>query len=273
MPQHPLAEVFGYPTDNFSEEAQRHRKSRLCPYHNQVPHCTYDQTLDPLGVCSIFDRAGNPIITCPTRFRERWLVAVHAAEFFFPHGATWTSLTGVRLNDAQGHRVGNIDLVLAAHDKVTGRLLDFGAVEFQGVDISGDARLLVEQYLADPHATYDDAVGPDYLAANQRLAARLAAKGPILKAWGKKQAIAVHKHFWSSRPEPSTTTAEQADIAWLIYDFMPDRQANRYQLALVQTVYTPFPSFEEAAITAPGPVEDFIETLAWQIDRLGGCKT
>ncbi|MGO8756106.1 MAG: hypothetical protein ACLQHK_12850 [Gallionellaceae bacterium] len=45
----PLAEVFGFPTDNFSPEAKRARNSKLCPYNNKVPNCTKDKALDPLG--------------------------------------------------------------------------------------------------------------------------------------------------------------------------------------------------------------------------------
>lgn len=34
MPNHPLAEVFSFPTDNLSPEADRYRNNRLCPVHN-----------------------------------------------------------------------------------------------------------------------------------------------------------------------------------------------------------------------------------------------
>jgi hypothetical protein len=69
MPENPLAEVFGFPIDNFSSEANRHRSRRLCPHNNKVPNCTKDKAKGPLGVCSIFDNA-NIAITCPIRFRQ-----------------------------------------------------------------------------------------------------------------------------------------------------------------------------------------------------------
>jgi hypothetical protein len=31
IPRHPLAEVFGFPANNHSREAVRHRQNRLCP--------------------------------------------------------------------------------------------------------------------------------------------------------------------------------------------------------------------------------------------------
>ncbi|MCR4316207.1 MAG: NotI family restriction endonuclease [Planctomycetes bacterium] len=92
MVSHPLAEVFGFPTNNFSTEANRHRKSALCPFGNKVPNCTKDKANDPLGVCSIFD-GGEVAITCPIRFRENWIIAEDAASFFFPPDTRWTSLT------------------------------------------------------------------------------------------------------------------------------------------------------------------------------------
>src|SRR5437660_399630 len=57
MPRQPLAEVFGFPIDNMSEEAQRHRKHRLCPFNNKVANCTKDKASDPLGVCSVLAEA------------------------------------------------------------------------------------------------------------------------------------------------------------------------------------------------------------------------
>ncbi len=113
IPSHPLAEVFGYPFDNHSELAIRYRSKRLCPFNNKVPNCTKDKANDPLGTCSIFD--GNELaITCPVRFRQNWIIADDAADFFFRKGTQWTSLAEVRLKDKQGGSAGNIDIVLVS---------------------------------------------------------------------------------------------------------------------------------------------------------------
>jgi hypothetical protein len=53
MPEHPLAEVFGHPTNDFSQHAVRCRKNKLYPFNNKIPNCTKDKAKDPLGVCSI----------------------------------------------------------------------------------------------------------------------------------------------------------------------------------------------------------------------------
>jgi hypothetical protein len=82
MADHPLAEVFGFPINNFTEDAKRMRRNKLCPFNNKVPSCTKDRAKNPLGVCSIFGD-GMPVITCPIRFRERWIIVEEAANFFF----------------------------------------------------------------------------------------------------------------------------------------------------------------------------------------------
>ena len=85
----PLAEVFGYLVADQSPKANRYRMGRLCPFNNKVPNCTKDKAKNPLGVCSIFHN-DTPVITCPIRFREDWLITNDAASFFFSddaHGA------------------------------------------------------------------------------------------------------------------------------------------------------------------------------------------
>ena len=129
QPNQPLAEVFGHLTSDQSASANRYRSCRLCPFNNKVPNCTKDKAKHPLGVCSVLHN-GAPAITCPIRFRENWLITDDAASFFFSENATWTSLTEVRLNDANGKSAGNIDVVPVSYDN-DGKVLDFGALKFR----------------------------------------------------------------------------------------------------------------------------------------------
>src|SRR5947209_8663652 len=179
MPKHPLAEVFGFPTDNFSFDAERYRKNKLCPFNNKVPSCTKDKAENPLGVCSVYD--GNRIaVTCPVRFRENWLIVEDAATFFFPPDTLWTSLTEVRMNDKHGRSAGNIDVVLVSYDG-RGKILDFGSLEVQAVYISGNIRRPFEYYMDNPEQGIDmdwakqrNYPHPDYLSSSRkRLAPQL----------------------------------------------------------------------------------------------------
>ena len=270
----PLAEVFGFPAHIQSAKAQRYRNSRLCPFNNRVPNCTKDRANDPLGVCSVFDAQSNIAITCPVRFRQDWLVAEDAAHFFFSKDATWTSLAEVRLNDKNGVSAGNIDIVLVSYDE-RGRLLDFGALEIQAVYISGNVRKPfaaymndTESYMANPDAGTRQRPRPDYLSSSRkRLVPQLIYKGDILRAWGKKQAVALHSGFFDSLPTLDEVDPSKAEIAWLVYDLVGDERAEQYQLTLKRTVYTRFQaSLSQITTPQPGTLADFTWQLQSRLD-------
>lgn len=274
MPKHPLAEVFGFPPNSFTLEAKRARKNRLCPYNNRVPSCTKDKANDPLGVCTIRDGDGLAI-TCPIRFRQDWLIAEHAAAFFFSEDSRWTTLTEVRLDDRTGKSAGNIDVVLVSYDD-RGRLLDFGALEVQAVYISGNIRQPFEHYLKAPEKIGAfDWLGSkfypraDYLSSSRkRLAPQLIYKGGILHSWGKRQAIALHDGFYKTLPKLPEVKPDKADVAWLIYDLQFDSTRQRYDLTLSKTIYTQFkPALDKITKSEPGPIEAFIEHLQNRLDE------
>ena len=259
-PKHPLAEVFGFPTGDASAAANRHRNKRLCPFNNKVPNCTKDKAQDPLGVCSVFHE-NEVVITCPIRFRQTWMIADAAADFFFPADAAWTTLTEVRLKDASGGPAGNIDIVLCAYDKA-GKVYDFGALEVQAVYISGNVRNPFERYMEAPvkNARMDWTVEenyprPDYLSSSRkRLAPQLIFKGGILNAWSKKTAVALNKAFFNRLPKLPQVSKTKADIAWLIYDLKPPANAGaQYEMFLERTVYTRFePALNQITKSRPG---------------------
>ncbi|MEE9248243.1 MAG: NotI family restriction endonuclease [Dehalococcoidia bacterium] len=274
MPNHPLAEIFGFPANNLSKKASRYRKNRLCPFNNRVPNCTKDKANAPLGVCSIYDEK-DVVITCPIRFRQDWIIAEDAADFFFPGHATWTSLTEVRLNDKNGKSAGNIDIVLVSYDQ-RGRISDYGALEVQAVYISGNVRRPFEYYMDDAPARADmdwrqqsHYPRPDYVSSSRkRLAPQLIYKGGILKAWQKKIAVASNRGFYQSLPELEEVDKEEADVAWLVYDLQYDSQKRIYALRRHSVVYTHFEtSLEQITRSEPGREEDFVGHLQSKLDE------
>jgi Restriction endonuclease NotI len=272
MSNNPLAEVFGFPSNNFSESAKRYRRNKLCPYNNKVPNCTKDKANDPLGVCSIYHRQ-SPVITCPIRFRQDWLIAENAAAFFFEEQANWTSLTEVRLKDAQGQSAGNIDIVLVSYDD-HGKILDFGAIEIQAVYISGNVRQPFQTYMDNPEgwdsidwsklAAYYPT--PDYLSSSRkRLVPQLLYKGTILREWGKKQVIVVQKIFFETLPELPQVSQQNAEIAWMLYDLNP--QGDQLNLALAETIYTEYwAALNRISTPQVGKLDDFMEVLQRKLD-------
>jgi len=274
----PLAEVFGYLTIDHTEKSDRYRSRRLCPFNNKVPNCTKDKAKDPLGVCSIYHE-GLPVITCPIRFREEWLITDDAASFFFPKNANWSSLTEVRLADAQGKSAGNIDVVLVAYDD-KGKVYDFGALEIQAVYISGNVRDPFAYFMKDPKslASMDwskepNYPRPDYLSSSRkRLAPQLLFKGGILHNWQKKIAVALNKSFFATLPKLKTVSKAKADIGWFIYDLElikeKGHESGRYSLKKVDEVYTEFePALLSITTASPGKVEDFIKLLQEKLDE------
>ena len=280
-PKHPnpLAEVFGYPADNMEADAERHRAKKLCPFNNRVPNCTKTSANDPLGVCSVFDD-DDVVITCPVRFRQDWIIADDAAEFFgFPDGE-WTTLSEVSLKDKNEEAAGNIDLVVVRYDNI-GRVIDFGAVEIQAVYISGNVGVPFRVYMSNPPKYKDmdwskkaKSPRPDYLSSSRkRLAPQLIFKGGILHSWQKKIAVVLNKGLFGQLPdlEAQTVPAADAEIAWLVYDMELDKADNRYNLVRHKTVYTKFDAaLERITKTEAGDIGDFLSVLQNKLDdKLG----
>ncbi|MFC4964767.1 NotI family restriction endonuclease [Alcaligenes sp. GCM10023179] len=246
----PLFEVFGFPYYSQSAEAIHHRARKLCPFQPEMVPCTKVSVSNPLGVCSVAD-GSSEAITCPTRFKEDWLIARNAAAFFFPPGAKYHILPEVRIKSGTGESAGNIDVVLAQVDSA-GEVVDFGSIEIQAVYISGNVREPFEFYMRDPAAngaigwTGTNSPRADYLSSSRkRLAPQMLMKGGILKSWGKKQAIVLHKGFFQTLPileEIPETKKESADIVWLIYDLVQHPTEERFVLTLVKSIYTEFGS-------------------------------
>ena len=274
MPNHPLAEVFGFPCSNLTKDAVRYRRLKLCPFQNKVPNCTKDKADNPLGVCSVF-RGNNIAITCPIRFRQDWLIAEDAATFFFPEGTSWTSLTEVRLNDKSGNTAGNIDVVLVAYDSA-GKVTDFGALEIQAVYISGNVRRSFEHYMQKPEERAEmdwrkeaNYPRPDYLSSSRkRLVPQLLYKGGILNAWKKKIAVALDEGFFNTLPNLKKVDPKQADIVWLVYELALNESEKRYSLKRSKTVYTIFnESLDRIIRPEVGSPNDFIEKLQEKLDE------
>ncbi len=274
MPNHPLAEVFGFPADNFSERAERHRRNRLCPYNNGVPNCTKASAENPIGVCSVFS-GRDVVITCPVRFRQEWIIATDAADFFFPPDTAWASLTEVQLNDKNGKSAGNIDVVLVAYDE-RGRITDYGALEVQSVYISGNVRRPFEYYMADPASRHDmdwrkqrNYPRPDPLSSSRkRLAPQLIFKGGILNGWKRKMGVALDSTLFATLPALEEVEKAEADLAWFVYDLQREAAQNRFDLTLSKVVYTRFePALLKITRAEGGDESLFVNRLQASLDK------
>jgi hypothetical protein len=272
----PLSEVFGFPVDDISTEAQRYRQKKLCPFNNKVPNCTKDKANNPLGVCSIF-QDNKAIITWPTRFRQDWIIIENAAQFFFPRKAKWTSLTEIKILDEDDQTAGNVDFILISYDD-KGKLIDFGSLEVQGVYITGNLRNPLESYMETPAKDFKWKTGynypkPDFLSSSRkRLVPQMLYKGGIFKAWGKKQAVVLQKAFFDTLPILPKISRNKADIAWFLYDLVRDDNHRSFRLVLNEIVYTGFePALSRITTPKPGGPKEFTKFLQERLDeRLEG---
>ncbi len=217
----------------------------------------------------------SPVITCPIRFREQWIIAEDAAGFFFAPNTSWTSITEVRLKDAVGKSAGNIDLVLVSYNE-KGKLVDFGALEVQAVYISGNVREPFEHFMENPQANSAmDWSGelyyprPDFLSSSRkRLAPQLLFKGGIIHAWGKKSAVALDRKFFSTLPKLKEVEKSEAEIAWFVYDIILDTTNNKYVLSQIEAIYTKFSeALLEITVSKPGKIGEFVKVLQSKLDR------
>ena len=111
VPRNPLAEVFGFTVNDKSARALHYQNNKLCPFNNIVPSCTKVSVIDPLGVCSLYDKDDKPTIICPVRFKQEWLITTQAASFFFSGKRHWTAMPEIRLTDANGKAAGNSEVL------------------------------------------------------------------------------------------------------------------------------------------------------------------
>lgn len=274
----PLAEVFGFPIENETERAKRYRKNKLCPYNNIVSNCTKNSIEFPLGVCSL-NHKGKPVVICPIRFREDWIIISDVASFIFDNKTTWTHVGEVRLKDKHGKSAGNIDYVLVSYDS-RGRVLDFGSLEVQSVYISGNLTGPFTAYLEKPHSPFSWTQAfkypkPDYLSSSRkRLIPQIIAKGSILKQWNKKQAVALQSAFYNTLPSLAECDKLESDFAFFLYDLIPNKKTKTLSLKLQKVVYTKFTdALEQIAKFEAGPISEFTELLQKKLDtKLAGSS-
>jgi hypothetical protein len=163
---------------------------------------------------------------------------------------------------------------LVSYNK-SGKITDFGAVEIQGVYITGNIRNPFEKYMesSNEKADFDwsekpNYPKPDYLSSSRkRLAPQLLYKGNILKRWGKKLVVALNAGLYNTLPELQKIAPESADMAWLIYDLKYDSSNDKYRLAKSRVIYTSFEStLARITVAEAGDVGRFIAYLQEKLD-------
>jgi len=259
----PLNEVLGFPTDNHSDDAFKHREEKLCRFSDYLTECNKTNAGQVIGTCSNQHR-GDEYIVCPHRMEEDNLLFEDAATEALGEDIDYEVLKEVRLQYEDGGSVGDIDFVVVNASQ--GEIKDFASLEVQTVYTSGNSSRPVNYYLENPknrgyfdwrakveEINNDDSQGntsyvsPDWKSSHRkRLVPQVLQKGRILNEWGITQVIATQDSLFNDLGKDfQEVEREQSDLIWLLYDIYLDEKQNKYNLILERVVHSTFDDFQE----------------------------
>ena len=216
------------------------RNVPACPFKDGNPPCSKRG-----GVCSLqryqespTDRVGEPegapVITCPSRFEQenlllKWLADIVgfdvvstyiAREVPFMKGRTTSKAAGM------------LDMVLVSdgHDHFQWYGLEIQAVYFSGEGMNSEYLRLRNDVELLP--LFPDKVRrPDWRSSSaKRLMPQLQIKGPTLRRWGTKIAVAVDRPFFNAIGGPSSNPSHdlnEGEVLWLVPELVADGQLQR----------------------------------------------
>jgi len=195
------AEIFGYLTENQSDEAQSTRGRHWCPFVDGI--CDKKSRLIdyPFGVCSVKHR-GKIYTVCPRRFEERGTIEgiprilEDIALHYFGDFNNVIPFPEVRLPN-----VGTIDYVLVRHKPMKAQVEDFVAVEFQSDSTTGTGGLV--QGIRDFIAGHDIQgqtyrFGMNTYDTIKRSMTQLLNKGIVYEAWDIKCYWVIQEYIYAN---------------------------------------------------------------------------
>lgn len=184
------------------------------------------------GVCSIQPYreeeqrisgvAGEPVIVCPTRFEQDMMVTRWFAEIvgFQPDDVMLAREVPFMRSTTTGKPAGKIDLVIASQGQGLRWFgLEIQAVYFSGAGMEAEfAALRQDQHDQPPYPQHNRR--PDWRSSSaKRLMPQLQIKGPTLRRWHSKIAVAVDRPFFASLGGPSVQPSQDldaGDVVWLV---------------------------------------------------------
>lgn len=261
MPRHP-SEVFGYPVDVKSPQAQMTRGKHWCPFMDK--RCDKQSRLVsyPMGVCSV-QYADQVVALCPRRFLQDKVVFQDVADHYFGSRGDLVVFQEVNL---QG--VGSFDYVIVKHKPLSSDIEDFLIVEVQGGQTSGTGRLVqaLEDFLQGK-----DIVGRTYgFGLNtydiwKRSFTQILNKGIVMENWGQKICWVVqepvYQYFVNRYGLTHLTYSSDHTTRFMVYDL--HRDGERYVLSRTRVESSSIDDlFLAFRYNAQVPGKDrFVETL------------
>lgn len=266
---HPV-EIFGYPIDNSSIEAQQTRSKYWCPFTDKK--CDKQSRIIPypMGVCSVL-HMGHVIPICPNRLLQGRVVLSQASKEFL--GGTNNILV---FGEVGLQQVGTFDFVLVKHKPISSKVADFCIVELQSDSTTGTGQLV--KALGDFFSGKDLSstrynYGMNTYNTIKLVYTQVLNKGQTMEKWGKKIIWAYPRYIFENTVKRFNLSnleyKSQNSTVFYIYDLI--REKNVYKLYLVDKRSSTIENLLKAFTNQTTPrLDRFINTLENKIKlRLG----
>ena len=223
MSRYGIAEWFGCPfkmlapvqRQAFARAALKQIAAPPCPFQAENPPCSKKG-----GVCSIQSGENDPVITCPRRFEQGNLLPLWLAKIVGFQDVYLAHEVPFMRSPSTGRAAGRIDLVVAGNNKASDWFgLEIQAVYFSGGGMEADFRPSLESEERDPPSSTAVRRADWRSSSAKRLMPQLQVKGPTLRRWGTRLAVAVDYPFFEAIGGPSDNPScdlDDGDIVWLV---------------------------------------------------------
>jgi len=263
--KHYPAEIFGYPVENKSKDAEQIRKGHLCPFSNKAI-CTKQSRLltYPMGICSTWWPNNSPIAICPKRLLQDKTIFINAANHVFGNTDNVLLFSEVKLK-----RIGTFDFVLVKHKPISDEIDDFCVVEFQTDSTTGTGKLVkaIEDFMQEKDITKNSyAFGMNTYNTIKLSFIQMLNKGQVFEVWNKKIIWAVQKYVYENMVDrfglqDMRLNKNDANL-FFIYDLDHHSNPDKYQLTVENIKSSTIENLMKAFRGADLPkIDDFIKVL------------
>lgn len=273
--KHP-AEVFGYPIDVGSEQAESCRRRHWCPFAEDI--CDKKSRLIdyPMGVCSV--QYGEEVIALsPRRFLQGGIVFRDIADHHFGTRSDLMVFSEVSIPKARN--LGIFDYVMVKHKPLSSAVEEFVAIEFQTGQTTGTGSLVeaLESFMQG-----GDIEGESYrFGLNladiwKRTFTQVLTKGIVMERWGHKVYWVVqepvYRDFLDRYKLHGMSYDAGFETVFAIYDLKRDGDEYRLHQTRIEssTVDALFEAFRTNLDVPPKQV--FVEKLEGKVEGQVGAE-
>ncbi len=262
------AEIFGYPLQNESKEAQTTREHHWCPFADEVCNKRSGLLKYPFGVCSVEHHSELHAI-CPRRFREVGNIAgisrvlEDVTRHYFGDFDNVISFFEVKLPN-----IGTIDCVLVRHKPLKAEVDDFVTIEFQADSTTGTGQVVqgMRDFFDGVNVRGKSyAFGLNTYDSLKRSMTQLLNKGVVYERWDTKCYWVIQEYIYANLVKrygfKQDGYAPEHASRFALYDLV--RRGKRIKLEPTRFISTTVDEVYQAMRNNPGvPNKDqFVRTL------------